>query len=260
MEKQIIKKGFSTIQQNKKLVELFKANANVGTENLVGRVPLLKVHSVGRSSTNILADGREPEDGHFYYAPQQRDLGDSINCHILTVSKGFRTEGLKNQKNVFNQIMGGLIIDDGKYLPFLMYFSGKKLRFLWDFGKEAAEWTRAKPIPIPMFALTVNLSTKKEKTDYGFIWVVEFKILKDNNKMPLVIGNESLFSSVREKVRDVVKMIDQIIEVKQLPDEENGEVQEKEVEKEEDEAVISEEEAKELEKNEEKVDPKDIPF
>jgi hypothetical protein len=95
-----------------------------------------------------------------------------------------------------------------------MYFTGKKLGKLWEFGKEAAKYTRAKPVSIPMFALSVTLTTVKEVNDYGRSWLVKFEIEKDEAGFPKIILDPGEFEFVKGQVADVESMIASIIEAK----------------------------------------------
>jgi hypothetical protein len=99
-----------------------------------------------------------------------------------------------NGKEIFNQLLGGIIVDDGEYKPFIMYFTGLKLSYLWEFGKEAKKYTHAKPIPVPMFAMKVKLATEEVKTDFGKSWVINFAIEKDEETdFPVLVMDEGKF-------------------------------------------------------------------
>lgn len=213
-----IKNKLALIQQNPELAKMYQENAGVGAKNLSGELPLLKVYSAGKSKAD-LADGTKPTDGWFFYKPTQQQF-ERITCHVLTISRGFRAAGMVNAKTgkadepKFNQVVGGVIMDEGKLLPFIMYFTGLKLQNLWEFGKEAAKYTRAKPIPVPMFALTVGLKTEKKESSYGESWVVSFTILKDKEGNPEVIADPELFQYLRENVMTVEDTITSLIDAK----------------------------------------------
>jgi len=209
------KNALATISENSELMQMYKENAKVGSKNLGGSSPLLKVHTAGRSTANELAEGGEPNNGWFFHKSTGEQF-ETVECHILTISKGFRADGI-NRTNVFNQIMAGVITNDGATKPFLMYLTGTKLKRMWDFGKEASKYTRAKPVPIPMFALKVKLTTEKEKTDYGFAWVVNFDIIKDG-KTPAVVTDPGEFQFLRDMVDSVEDSIASLISAKATED------------------------------------------
>ena len=206
--------ALDVLRGNEELAKLYQENAQVGAENLAGELPLLKVHAVGRSTENELADGTEPKDGWFFYKPTAEQY-ETIQCHILTISKGFRAEGLAQgngkARDVFNQIVGGVIIDGSDYKPFIMYFTGLKLSPLWEFGKEAAKYTRARPVSLPMFTLTVKLSTSKVKNSFGASWVVNFEILKDEGGYPRIILDEGKFQFLKDNVAMMEETIASLI-------------------------------------------------
>lgn len=204
--------ALAAIQRNPVLADLFMKNAKVGSENLGQSLPLLKIQSAGKSQDNMLANGKEATDGFYYYKPTKEEF-ETVTCHILTISRGFRADGLNNKKNVFNQILAGVIVNEGKFAPFMMYFTGTKLQSLWNFGKDASIYTKAKPIPVPIFALTVNMSSEKVKNNFGSSWIPKFEIVKEND-FPVVIQDEKLFMKLRDHVSMVEDSIEALIDAK----------------------------------------------
>lgn len=209
------KNQLAALSANEALAKMYADNAKVGAENLGGELPQLKVHSVGRSQ-NELADGSEPQDGFFFYKPTHEEF-ETIDVHILTISKGFRAPGLEgsDKKEVFNQLVGGYILVDGDYKPFVMYFTGLKLSHLWNFGKEAAKYTRAKPIPIPMYALTIRMSTERIKNSYGKSWIVKFEIVKTQDGSPKLVLDPGEFQFLLDSVSEMKEKFAQLIGAKQ---------------------------------------------
>ena len=221
-----VKNELDKIRNNPKLAKLYQDNAKVGAENLAGELPLLKIHAVGRSLKNELKDGSEPNDGWFFYKPTQEQFQE-IECHILTISRGFRAVGIEGRKNVFNQIMAGVIVNDGELRPFMFYFTGTKLSRMWDFGKEISKYTKGKPLAIPMFALKVKLGTEKIDTAYNKAWVVNFKVCKFEDGTPMVVADVGFFQALRAMVDRVEDTIKQLIEAKQTVSDEDDEAEKK---------------------------------
>jgi len=207
-------KGLAAIVQDPELAKMYKDNATLGAENLAGASPILKVHSTGKSITNELANGEEPNNGWFFYKPTEEQF-ETVECHVLCISKGFRSEGMRNEnklgKDQFNQILGGVIVNSDNPKPFIMYLSGKKLQRMWDFGKEASKYTRAKPIPIPMFALKVKLSTEQEKSAFGPQWVINFEIVKGEDNSLVVVTDSGLFAFLKDMVSSVKESVDSLV-------------------------------------------------
>ena len=217
------KKSLDVLKVNANLAQLYQDSASIGSENLASEVPLLKVHAAGRSTTNILADGRKPNDGWFYYKPTKEQF-ETVECHILTISRGFRADGLQNDKNekksVFNQLVAGVMSEGGIYKPFVMYFTGLKLQSLWDFGKQASAFTKAKPVSIPMFALSVKLSTKEVSHEYGVAWVIGFEIMSDAEGYAKIVTDEREFKALRDLAIKAQDTVTSIIDAKKREDEE----------------------------------------
>lgn len=208
----------AVVQGNAELAKLYGESANLGSQNLQGTIPMLKVHTVGKSVGNELTNGKEPNDGWFFLTGSQEQFENPI-CHILTISKGFKSEGMADKKtgvkgaDKFNQILGGVIIDGTEYKPFIMYFTGIKLSRLWDFGKEVNKYTHAKPVGIPMFALTVKLSTERVKHDYGSSYAVNFDIEKKGD-FPELVTDAGQFVFLRDNLKTMEETIESLINLK----------------------------------------------
>lgn len=216
-KKEEVKNEMEALGKDSELAKMYNDNASVGSENLSGNAPYLKVHAAGKSSTNFLVDGKKPNDGWFFYKPTQEQL-ETIECHILTISRGFRAEGLNEKEGkkemVFNQVMGGVIINDGRCDPFIMFLTGVKLSPMWDFGKEAARWTKAKPYGIPMFTLTVKLTTEEVKTSFGMAWKINFEILKNLDQTPKLVMDTGEFQFLKDNVATTEEIINSLIAAK----------------------------------------------
>lgn len=206
---EVAKNELATIHENAELAGLYNSAAQVGAANLGGgEMPLLKIHSAGRSMKNELADGTEPQDGHFFYKQEGTQYG-GIEAHILTVSRGFYAPNIEEgKKDTYNQLIGGVIIDGDDFKPFVMYLTGKKLQPWWDFAKIASKYTKAKPVSIPMFALTVKMTTDKVPTEkYGKVWVVNFDIVKTEDGSPKLVLDPGKFTFLKDSAESLEEMI-----------------------------------------------------
>lgn len=207
------------LRQNADLAKMYSESSQVGADNLSGELPLLKVHSVGKSTKNELSDGTEPKDGWFFYKPTGEQF-ETVRCHILTISKGFRAEGME-KKMIFNQVIGGVIMDGAEMKPFIMYMTGLKLSPMWDFGKAASKYTKMKPISIPMFALTVNMKTEKVANNYGKSWIINFEIMKHEDGSPELVMDPGEFQFLKDHVEMVEDTIESLITAKAVKDDDD---------------------------------------
>src|SRR5690606_33460134 len=91
--------------------------------------------------------------------------------------------------------------------------NGLKLSPMWAFGKEINPLTHKKPVPFPMFSLTVRLGTKKEKHQHGSSWVPTFEVLKDESGYPVLITDPGKFVYLRDHVRQLEEIMEQVISV-----------------------------------------------
>lgn len=219
--------NLAQIRQNSELAKMYQESSKVGADNLSGELPLLKVHAVGKSTKNELSNGDEPNDGYFFYKPNGEQFKE-IRVHVLTISKGFRAEGME-KKMIFNQVMGGVILDGTEMKPFVMYFTGLKLQPMWDFGKQASKYTKMKPVPIPMFALTVKMTTEKVANNYGKSWIINFEIEKTEDGSPLLVMDPGEFQYLKDNAELVEDTIASLIDAKAVKeDEDDGLVREAE--------------------------------
>lgn len=248
-ERTAIMNELATIRQNPELEKMYKDSAGIGADNLSGELPLLKIYTANKTLNAELEDGKTPNDGWFFHRATRKQF-ESINAHVLTISRGFRAEGMANKKGQkgelkFNQVLGGIIVDEGKLLPFIMYFTGLRLQYLWDFGKEAGKYTKGKlGLPIPMFSMLVKMNTESVKGSYGPVWIVKFEIIKNEDGMPAIVTDPGLFSLLRKTAIKAEETIASIIEAKSA---------EERVER-------VETTEGELDSEEERVNPDDIPF
>jgi hypothetical protein len=206
----ITKHEEANIALSEEMKKMYKDSANLGTANLTGGLPILKVYSAGRSDYQ-LADGSDPKDGSFFYQPTGEQF-DEVICHILSISAPFYGKPLQEgEKDVFTQIVSGIIPDEGTGKPFHMYISKGRLEKLWAFAKDINKYTHAKPYPTPMFALTVKLTTVLEKTPYGKAWRINFDVVRDENGRPVTVTDPGQFVFLRDMVEPIENTIKGIV-------------------------------------------------
>lgn len=224
--KQEVKNQLAELSQDKELAEMYGSSAHIGANNLGGELPLLKIHSTGRSTKNELPSGEEPNNGNFYYKPSQRQFKE-IEAHIFTISEGFRAEGLEDGKGekreIYNQLLGGVIIVEGDYLPFVMYFTGSKLRNLWEFRKEVSKYPKKKPFGIPLFALRVKMTTSQVETKFGKAWVVDFNLMKTETGDPILVMDKGEFQFLKDSAELLNESITNLVASKKPKGEEEVE-------------------------------------
>jgi hypothetical protein len=199
--------ALEALKANPIMADLYKQSAHLGAENLGAQLPILKVYAAGRSKSE-LADGTRPNDGWFFYKPNAEQF-ESVTVHILTISKGYQSKGMnETDKDKYNQIMGGVIVDGDELKPFVMYLNGTKLNNMWEFGKQAKQYTQ---FGVPMFSLFVKLTTERQTNNFGESWVVNFKIQKDEKGAPLLVMDQGEFVYLRDNVSMLEETIASVI-------------------------------------------------
>lgn len=223
INKEIALSELQEIAQNAPLAKLYRENARIGSANLGGTSPTMKVSFLGKSK-HRLADGGVPHDGWFFYSPTQKEF-ETLDVHILSVSRGFRTKATeKDKKDPFTQLIAGICIDGT--MPFIMYLSGGRLAPMWEFGKEANKYTHNTELPIPLFALSVHLTTRFEKNadpTKSDAWLIDFTIMKSDDGFPQIITDQQEFEFLREKVYETEANIESLIEKIEVKENTSGE-------------------------------------
>ena len=218
-----VQNALQNITKNSKLAGMYNQSAQMGTEGIQSSTPILKLHIANKSKGDILSNGEEANDGWFFYGKTKQQFQNPL-VRIFNITRGFYAKGMEDEATgekkdrVFNQIVSGVIIEDGELLPFIMYFTGSKLQNLWNFAKDIEFLTKAKPVGIPMFALTLKLSREKKDigSKYGLVNMIKFEIVKDNEGSPLLIDNPEEFEFIRNLVIKMKEHVDDIVNKKDI--------------------------------------------
>lgn len=214
-----VKNELTKVQENEELAKMYNYNSQLGSENLGGNSPTLSIYSSGKSQSK-LADGSKPSDGFFYYKATKEQFK-TVLIHVLSISRKFYADSMEKNpdgttKQKPNYLLSGMLINEnGENLsPFVMYINGKRISPMFEFGKEVNQYTHQKPVSIPIFALTVKLSTHEEKNDYSMSWIIDFEIVKDESGYPKVVTDMGEFTYLKDSVIAANEMTESIIRAK----------------------------------------------
>ena len=218
-----VQNALQNISKNSKLAGMYNQSSQMGTEGIQSSAPTLKLHIANKSKGDILENGEEANDGWFFYGKTKQQFQNPL-VRIFNITRGFYAKGMEDESTgekkdrVFNQIVSGVILDEGELLPFILYFTGSKLQNLWNFAKDIEFLTKAKPVGIPMFALTVKLSREKKDigSKYGPVNMIKFELVKDGEGSPLLIDNPEEFEFIRDLVIKMKPRVDEIVEKKDV--------------------------------------------
>jgi len=196
------------------LVEFYKENAGIGSENLSGAMPQLKINE--SNSHNEMANGQEAPAGTFFYSPTKEKF-ETIKASIMVISRGFygiqknedgslpkREDG--SIKTDFTQLVGGMILENSQ--PFVMFASGTRLQNMWNFGKEVKPFTRQ----VPMFSFEVELGLEKVKQGSRVWHVVTYKVMRDVAGQIKLIGDRELLGMLKLGIDSMKDMFEGFIE------------------------------------------------
>jgi hypothetical protein len=190
------------------LQDFYKDNAGVGSENLAGSMPQLKITE--SNSQNEGVDGQYLAAGQFYYSPTKEAFS-TVRVAIMAISRGFYAmDNQKEPKPKFTQLLSGMMLDTLQ--PFVMFISGTRLQNMWNFGKEIKPFTKQ----VPMFSFEVELGLDKVKTDFGMNHVVTYTIKRDGKGQIQLLADRELLNLLRAGVDQAEDMFDSFINQKEV--------------------------------------------
>jgi len=176
------------------LLALYKENADIGLEDTsMGAVwPILKLTQKG--SENELADGQHSAIGKFYHTATKEQYT-SVTCHILYINQAYLPNFEKTQEKL-NYIVAGVMTDD--FTPFVLFIKGKSLQPFWNFQKDVREYVKNPKTPVPLFALTVQLTSEKaDAGKWGKIQTIVPTVVK-NGSVPVLVTDRAIFDRLKE--------------------------------------------------------------
>lgn len=193
------------------MAELYRQNAGLGMEHLNSAIPALKIYTANKTKDSELITGEALVDGNFFH-PGEAKQWKTVEAHILSVSKGFHDKGIgeNSNKQVFTQVFAGVIVNDGDTIPFVFYLTGKKLSPFWEYAKSISVYTKNKQFPIPLCALKVEISTVREKNDYGTSWVPTFRLVTNDEGVPAVVSDEGVMQFLLSMTQEAQTFLDEI--------------------------------------------------
>ena len=173
------------------VLDLFKQNAGVGTEDMggVGELPILKV-TTSMSQDNILANGEPSRVGMFYYKPLKKEYKE-VKATLLYIRKAELPDFTNKEIKKMTYIVGGLFTtDEDGELPFILFVKGFSLQNMWDFQKDLSPIVSSKTMPVPMLALKVTIkTTKRPHPKFKTVDTIAFVIERDNkDRLNSLIG------------------------------------------------------------------------
>lgn len=216
------KKDQQLARDDEELRRQMSESAGIGADSLSASLPILKIYTANKSADDVLADGSAPHDGFFLHKASGREWED-VYFHPMVISRGFYAFGVPDSKTgvkpvVFNNILGGVILNDLDYTPFIMYFTGTKLQNLWGFRDMIRPFIKRKINPIPMFCITASMNRDKFKTqNFGNVWIAKFDYERDENgKEPSVQLDLDKFKFLKTAAERMVLVVGQIIADKEI--------------------------------------------
>lgn len=211
--------AMQALLENAELAMLFNKNADLGSEELDGGRAQLKIHTTNKSKGHVLFNGEEPNNGWLFDTGTQQQY-QTVDAHVLAVSRGFKAKGMEEEGIdaglKFNQVMMIVLLQDDGSLsdPLLVYLSGGKLNNLWEFGKEAKKFTKARPQAIPLFALLTKIGVEKWTHDFGSSFRFTFNLQYNELGHPLMVKNMEIAKELASGAERATKILKDLADSK----------------------------------------------
>lgn len=192
-------------RQKERLKKILEQDAQTEARESGASLPFLSLY-ISNRSTSLLADGKTPNDGWFYYTKTQEQFENPL-VHICHVSRGFRVLKKDDKGQMvpkYMHIVSGVLEGDLK-MPFFLTIGGsQRLERLWGFRDELRKYNNK---GIPSYAMLVKLSSenvkiKKPDGQPGMAKVINFEVSATNGE-PDVTDDYDLIMGLRRATEEL---------------------------------------------------------
>lgn len=176
--------------KNKEVLELFKQNAKVGTEEMgeTGAVPVLKlVHGQAKAESCTLANGKRADNGKLFH-PITLAQYDQVKAKILYIKKCELPSFMDKNVKKLNYILAGVLEEEN--VPFVTFIKGMALQPFWAWQKKLNGFITNPIQPVPMLALsTVIKVAERDSGKFGLQKYIHLEFNRDDNGLIVVEQN-----------------------------------------------------------------------
>ena len=176
--------------KNKEVLELFKQNAKVGTEDMgeTGAIPVLKlVHAQTKQELCTLANGKRADNGKLYH-PITLGQYDSVAVKVLYIKKCELPSFMDKNVKKLNYILAGVLENEG--VPFVTFIKGMGLNPFWTWQKKLNGFITNPIQPVPMLALsTIIKVSERDSGKFGMQKYIHLEFNRDDNGLVVVEQN-----------------------------------------------------------------------
>lgn len=200
--------------RQEKVKQMLAEDAKTEAQESGASLPFLSLYIMNRS-TSLLADGKTPNDGWFYYTKTQEQFERPL-VHICHISRGFRVLKKDDKGEMipkYMHIVSGVLAGDVS-MPFFLTIGGsQRLERLWEFRDLLRKQNNK---GVPAYSMMVELSSenvkiKKPDGQPGMAKVINFDISKTNGEID-VIDDYSLIMELRDATQGFKKYEAQYME------------------------------------------------
>lgn len=193
------------------------ASTGVDDLNTGVSVPQLRIHSVGVSTKNVLADGSEPSDGQIYHTGLQ-EAWDEVDVILLSIKK-CRLEQEDEQSGTTvmkaHYLLAGMT--EETFEPFVIYVKGMSYSKIWELEDQLKPYVTKRPGGIPLSMLKIRISSEKQVVETGKYKgqkknVFKFSlIMHPSGQFPVLEGRSEVLASFDSATEGAESMLEMII-------------------------------------------------
>lgn len=208
-------KELALARQKELVKKLLEQDAQNEAKESGASLPFLSLY-ISNRSTSLLADGKTPNDGWFYYTKTQEQFENPL-VHICHITRGFRVLKKDDKGQMvpkYMHIVSGVLEGDLK-MPFFLTIGGsQRLERLWEFRDLLRKHNNK---GIPSYAMLIKLSSenvkiKKPDGQPGMAKVINFDISTGIDGQPDVIDDYNLIMGLRQATEELKKYEAQYME------------------------------------------------
>lgn len=183
--------------KNKEVLELFKTNAKLGTEDMgeAGAVPVLKlVHAQTKQELCTLANGKRADNGKLYH-PITLNQYESVKAKILYIKKCELPSFMDKNVKKLNYILAGVLEEEG--VPFVTFIKGMGLNPFWTWQKKLNSFITNPIQPVPMLALsTIIKVSERDSGKFGMQKYIHLEFNRNENGLIVVEQNPEVIKKL----------------------------------------------------------------
>ncbi len=240
-----LKKAIAVAQLSPEALAYMEKHNSTGVEDLNTGVsiPMLRVHTTNVSTKNVLANGRQPDNGQIFHTGLQM-AWDSVPTIFLSIKK-CRLHQIDEFGNMKRDEETGAPLLKAHYLvagvldetlaPFVIYVKGMSYNKIWDLEQQLSPYVTKRAGGIPLSMVKIMVGSDVDEVPKGKYKGQQKNVLKfdllmhESGEFPVLEADPNKLKLLEKATLDAEAMLDHIIENKGITEKDyNSQKQESE--------------------------------